>query len=118
MKDSELAKQSIDFSVSLIQYYKWLTTDMKEYVMSKQILKSGTSIGANIHESRYSISRGDFINKIHISLKEASETEYWLIVLKRTGYLPKEHETLNLMCQSLKRMLISTLNTAKKAKEE
>ncbi len=113
MNDSELIKQSIEFSVFLVDYYKWLVFDKREYVMSKQILRSGTSIGANLHESQYSISKGDFINKIHISLKEASETEYWLIVLEKTGYLPKEYQILKHKCLSLKRMLISTLNTSK-----
>lgn len=116
MNNNELVKQSIEFSVSLVEYYKWLVYEMKEYVMSKQILRSGTSIGANIHEAQYSISRADFINKMHISLKEASETEYWLIVLERTEYLPEQHSILKTKCQSLKRMLIATLNTSKKDK--
>lgn len=113
MKDSELVKQSLDFSIYLVKYYKWLVYDMNEYVMSKQILKSGTSIGANIHEAKYAISKADFINKLHISLKEASETEYWLIVLASTGYLSKEHSILKIKCESLKKMLTSTLNTLK-----
>ncbi|MGY0372918.1 four helix bundle protein [Clostridium sp. JNZ J1-5] len=114
MKDSELIKQSVTFSVSIVEYYKWLVYDKKEFVMSKQILRSGTSIGANIHEAQYAVSKADFINKIHISLKEASETEYWLVVLDQTGYLTKEYDNLKIKCTSLKKMLISTLNTLKK----
>ena len=76
MKDSELIKQSVNFSISIVEYYKWLVYDKKEFIMSKQILRSRTSIGANIHEARYAVSKADFINKIHISLKEGSETEY------------------------------------------
>ncbi|MGL5153195.1 MAG: four helix bundle protein [Clostridium sp.] len=113
MKDSELIKQSIEFSIAIVGYYKLLVIDMKEYVISKQILRSGTSIGANIHEAQYAISKADFINKMHLSLKECSETEYWLIVLDRTGYLKKEHIKLINDCSSLKRMLISTLKTSK-----
>ncbi|MDY4250992.1 MULTISPECIES: four helix bundle protein [unclassified Clostridium] len=113
MKDSELLKQSIEFSVLIIEYYKWLVSYKKEFIMSKQILKSATSIGANIHEAQYSISKADFINKIHISLKEASETEYWLIILEKTGYLSNEHDILKVKCLSLKKMLISSLNTIK-----
>ena len=98
MKDSELIKQSIDFSVLIVEYYKWLVSHRKEFVMSKQILRSGTSIGSNIHEAQYAISKADFINKIHISLKEASETEYWLIILEKTGYLLNEHDILKEKC--------------------
>ena len=103
MKDSELIKQSIDFSISIVKYYKWLVYEMEEYIMSKQILKSGCSIGANIHEAQYSVSKADFINKMHIALKETSETEYWLIILEKTGYISKEHVTLETKCTSLKK---------------
>ncbi|MBE6052296.1 MAG: four helix bundle protein [Clostridium sartagoforme] len=113
MKDSELIRQSIRFSISIVEYYKWLTLYRKEFVMSKQILKSATSIGANLQEAQYAISKADFINKIHISLKEASETEYWLIILEKTGYLTNEHIFLKSKCISLKKMLISSLNTLK-----
>ena len=113
MNDSELIKQSLDFSIYLVEYYKWLVYQKKEYVMSKQILRSGTSIGANIHEAQYAVSKADFINKLHISLKEASETGYWLIILERTGYLSEENNILKTKCEALKKMLISTLNTLK-----
>lgn len=116
MKDSELIRQSLEFSVAIIKYYKMLSNEMKEYVISKQLLRSATSIGANIHEANYAISKADFINKMHLSLKEASETEYWLIVLERTGYLTNEHMKLKTNCDSLKRMLISTLKTSKIAR--
>lgn len=81
--------------------------------MSKQLLRSGTSIGANIHEANFAVSKADFITKMQIALKEASETEYWLIVLEKTEYLPEQFYVLKSMCNSIKRMLISTLNTAK-----
>ena len=113
MNDGELVRQSIEFSVSLINFYKWLAYEKHEFVMSKQILRSGTSIGANLHESIFAISKADIINKIHISLKEASETEYWLIVLERSGYLTKDYYILKSNCHSLKKMLIATLKTAK-----
>lgn len=114
MKDSELIKQSLNFAVSIIEYYKWLVYDKKEFVMSKQILRSGTSIGANLHEAQYAVNKADFINKLHISLKEASETEYWLVILEKAGYLSKEQDILKINCCSLKKMLISTLKTLKK----
>ena len=116
MKESELIRQSLEFSVAIVEYYKMLVNDMKEYVISKQLLRSGTSIGANIHEAKYAVSKADFINKMHLSLKEASETEYWLIVLERTGYLATEHTKLKTNCESLKMMLIATLKTSKIAK--
>lgn len=111
--NNPLAEQSIAFSIDIIQYYKWLCSEKKEFVLSKQMLRSGTSIGANIHEANYAISKADFIAKMQISLKEASETEYWLIVLEKTQYLPKEFIHLKDKCYSLKYMLISTLNTSK-----
>ncbi len=112
-KANPLIEQSIDFSITIIKYYKWLVSQRNETVMAKQILRSGTSIGANIHEANYAVSKADFINKMQIALKEASETEYWLIVLEKTGFLPENGMTLKDKCNSLKRMLISTLNTAK-----
>ncbi len=109
----DLAQQSIQFSIHLIGYYKWLCQDKHEYVLSRQILKSGTSIGANIHESKYACSRADFNAKLHISLKEAAETQYWFCILKETNYLPEEYLHLEAKCESLKRMLVKALNTSK-----
>ena len=108
-----LVKQSVDFSIQIVNYYKWLAHQKNEFVMSKQILKSGTSIGANIHEANYAVSKADFISKMQIALKETSETEYWLIVLEKTDYLPQEFHYLKEKCNSIKRMLVSTLNTSK-----
>ena len=116
MKKSELVNQSIDFSICLVGFYKWLVYEKKEYVISKQILRSGTSIGANIHEAKYAVSRMDFINKMHIALKEASETEYWLVVLNGTGYESKQTMDLKLRCEGLKKMLVKSINTSKKTK--
>lgn len=109
-----LSEQSIAFSIDIVNYYKWLCSDKHEFVLSKQILRSGTSIGANIHEANFAISKLDFIAKTQISLKETSETEYWLIVLEKTDYLPSNFLFLKEKCNSIKRMLISSLNTAKK----
>lgn len=79
MEEGEIKRQSIEFSIDLVEYYKWLVYQKNEYVISKQLLRSGTSIGANVHEGQYAISKADFISKYYISLKEASETKYWLI---------------------------------------
>ena len=114
INQSPLINQSIEFSISIVNYYKWLAFEKKEFVMSKQILKSGTSIGANIHEANFAASKADFISKMQIALKEAAETVYWLVVLEKTAYLPEEFYFLKNDCESLKRMLIATLNTSKK----
>lgn len=113
MNDSALLNQSIDFSVEIVKFYKWLSDNQKEYVMSKQLLRSATSIGANIHEAQFASSRADFVVKMQIALKEASETEYWLTILKRTNYLSRDFEYLCGNCLSIKRMLISTIKTSK-----
>ena len=111
--NSELSRTSIEMAVSVVSFYKWLTETKKEFIMSKQILRCGTSIGANIHEAYYASSKADFINKMQIALKEASETEYWLIVLERTDFFDAQFYNVKQYCDSLKRMLTSTLNTAK-----
>ena len=113
--ESVLLNASIEFAVCVIEYYKWLTTEKNEYVMSRQLLKSGTSIGANIHEAYYAVSKPDFIAKMQIALKEASETEYWLTILERTGFADMRFESLKAQNLSLKRMLIATLKTSKSA---
>ena len=83
--------------------------------MSKQILRSGTSIGANVHEALYSQSKADFVSKLSISLKEASETSYWLVILKKTGYLTEElFDSLKMDVDEIIRMLIASLKTTKK----
>ena len=110
---SPLSEQSISFSIDIVNFYKWLCSEKREFVLSKQILRSATSIGANIHEANFAVSKADFISKMQIALKETSETEYWLIVLERTEYLPDAYTHLKEKCSSLKRMLIATLNTSK-----
>ena len=115
-ESGELVQQSIQFSVQLIGYFKWLCHEKREFVLSRQILKSGTSIGANIHEARYAQSKADFNAKMQISLKEAAETQYWFLILEETDYLPEEFAPLAKKCESLKRMLVKSLNTSKNSK--
>lgn len=111
---SELAQYSIDLSIEVIEYYKWLINEKKEFVMSKQILRSGTSIGANIHEAYYAVSKPDFIAKMQIALKESSETNYWITILKATGYFDAKFNRIIDKNNSVMRMLTATLNTSKK----
>ena len=88
--------------------------ERKEVVLSKQILRSGTSIGANINEAQYGNSRADFIAKLHIALKETAETEYWLHILQKSDYLDDTMASSMLRdCLEIKRILISSINTAK-----
>jgi four helix bundle protein len=88
--DNQIVTDSKTFAVRIIKLYKYLTEEKKEFVISKQVLRSGTSIGANISESVFAQSRMDFVSKMSIALKEANETKYWLELLVETDYLTKE----------------------------
>ena len=89
-KDNLIAKKSFDFAIRIVKLYKYLTTEKKEYELSKQLLRCGTSIGANVAEGERGQSKADFNAKLNIALKEANETDYWLRLLYSTGYLTKE----------------------------
>ena len=115
MKDSNIIKEkSFNFSIRIVNLYKYLTTQKKEYVLSNQVLRSGTSIGANICESTQSVSSADFLSKLSISLKEACETEYWIKLLYRTEYIDKaQHDSVMVDCQELIKMLTSIIKKTK-----
>ena len=114
MKDDKLSVQSMDFAVSIVELVKSLK-EKRESIISNQIGRSGTSIGANINEANYGQSKADFISKLHISLKETAETEYWLRLLVKSELLTNEEgESLLKDCLEIKRVLISSINTAKK----
>ena len=103
----------LDFSVHITRLYSYLV-EKREYVISKQILRSGTSIGANLAEAQYGISRNDFLSKIYLSLKETAETMYWLEVLKRAGVLEEVYyQSLFQDCDELKRLFVSISKTTK-----
>lgn len=105
--------RSKDFAVRVINLYKYLCGDKREFVLSKQILRSGTSIGANIAEAECAISRNDFIAKMYIAFKECSETLYWLELLNRTDYLTDEqYQSLCADCTELKKLLSAITKTA------
>ena len=113
MSDSKLRTQSMDFAVSIIHLVKNLK-EKKESIISNQIGRSGTSIGANIREAQYAHGKADFIAKLQIALKEANETGYWLELLYQTNYISEtEYSSLNSVCTNLRVMLISSINTAK-----
>ena len=113
MRNDQLSVQSMDFAVSIINLVKSLKAK-HESVISNQIGRSGTSIGANIREAQYAHGKADFVAKLQIALKEANETGYWLELLYRTGYLPEsEYKALDSACASIRVMLISSINTVK-----
>lgn len=113
MRDDKLSVQSIDFAVKIIELVKQLKSQ-HETIISNQIGRSGTSIGANIHEAQYAHGKLDFISKLQISLKESNETSYWLCLLNKTDYISEEqYKTLDNMNISIRAMLISSINTAK-----
>ena len=115
VKENILIEKSIDFAARIIKLQRYLVKDKKETIISKQIVRSGTSIGANINEANYGQSKADFISKLHISLKETAETEYWLRLLILTEYIEKNlGESMLEDCLEIKRILISSLNTTKR----
>ena len=114
MRDNILIDKSITFASRIIKLNQYLVKDKNENIISKQIVRSGTSIGANINEANYGQSKADFISKLHIALKETAETEYWIKLLKLSEYISEEmaNSLLN-DCLDIKRILISSINTAK-----
>ncbi len=113
MSQSKLRDQSMDFAVQILNLVKKLKAQ-KENIISNQIGRSGTSIGANIYEGQYAHGRADFIAKFQIALKEANETGYWLELLYKTDYICEdEYKTLSSACTSIRVMLISSINTTK-----
>ena len=106
--------KSMDFSIRIVKLYQYLRKQKREYVMSKQLLRCGTSIGANLTEAKYGISRKDFLAKVSISLKECAETNYWLELLNRTGFLnDNEYKSIHDDCTELIKLLASTMKTTR-----
>jgi four helix bundle protein len=114
MKENVLLEKSLFFASRILKLNKHLNEEKKEYIIAKQIYRSATSIGANINEANYGISKADFIAKMQISLKETAETEYWLRLLVLSQNLDETiGNSLLSDCLEIKRLLISSLNTAK-----
>jgi four helix bundle protein len=112
MKENIIQDKSFDFAVSIVETYKYLAFEKKEFVLSKQLLRSGTSIGANISEAIRGQSAKDFIHKLQISRKETNETLYWLKLLEKTKYLKSDVSTkLIQACEELLKILTSIIKT-------
>ena len=119
MKENPLIDKSISFASRIIKLHQYLIKTQKETIISKQIVRSGTSIGANINEANYGQSKADFISKMHIALKETAETEYWLKLLVKSEYLSEtEGDSLINDCLEIKRILIASIKTAKENKDK
>jgi len=115
MRESILKIKSYKFAIRVVKLYQFLVKEKKEFVLSKQILRAGTAIGALIREAEFGQSKADFINKMSIALKEANETIYWLEILKDTDYInEKLFQSLYADCEELIKMLVATIKTSKK----
>ena len=110
--DNIIADRSLDFAVRIVRLYKYLREEKQEFVLSKQLLRSGTSIGANVQEALRGQSRKDFVSKMNIALKEVAETEYWLELLCRTDYINKvEFDSVFKDCKEIAKILMSIVKT-------
>ena len=114
MSQSVMRERAKAFAKDIVLLCREIKSEHKESIMTNQLLRSGTSIGANIHEAQYAQGSRDFVSKLEISLKECYETEYWLELMYETGYIPEErYKPLQNSCGALRRMLISSVNTIK-----
>jgi four helix bundle protein len=115
MKEGNVVvSKSYAFALRMIKAYKFLSAEQREFVLSKQMLRSGTAVGALIREAEYAQSKPDFISKMSIALKEANETEYWLMLLKDSGYISeKNFESAVADCKELIKLLTSIINSTK-----
>ena len=114
--DSPLLEKSLDFATNIVLFYEDFSKTKKDTTIAKQLLRSATSIGANINEAVYGNSKADFISKLHISLKETGASIYWLNLLKRTSLVEYNYDDLISLGEEIKRMLIASINTAKQTK--
>ena len=115
--DNIIEDKSFRFAIRIVNLYKYLCRTHKEFVLSKQLLRSGTSIGANVAEAQQAQSRADFISKLSIALKETTETKYWLRLLTATDYLTREESrSVFADCVELEKLLVTILKSAKQAK--
>ena len=112
--DNVIENKSFQFAIRIVRLYKFLCEEKKEYILSKQLLRAGTSIGANVAESQQAQSKPDFVSKISIALKEASETKYWIKLLGATEYL-SENQTKSILddCVEIEKILVTILKSAK-----
>lgn len=111
--NSPLLEKSLDLATEIVIFYENFSKSHKDTTIAKQLLRSATSVGANINEAIYGNSKADFIAKLHISLKETGESIYWLTLLKRTNIFEYDYQKLLSIAEEIKRMLVASLKTAK-----
>ena len=115
--NNAIEEKSFQFAVRIVKLCKYLQENKKEYILSKQLMRSGTSIGANIMESQQAQSRPDFVSKLNIALKEASETDYWLRLLQATDYLTdSEYSSIIADCKELEKLLTAIIKTTRNSR--
>lgn len=110
---SPLLEKTLDFATQIVLFYETFSKTKKDTTIARQLLRSGTSVGANINEAIYGNSKADFISKLHIALKETGESIYWLTLLDRTRLVEYDFASLLSLAEEIKRLLIASLNTAK-----
>jgi four helix bundle protein len=114
MKENIIASKSLEFALKIIELYKTLTNSKKEFVMSKQLLRSGTGIGAMMREAEHAESKADFLHKMNLALKEANETNYWLLLLCKGAYVSEKiYQEYNADCLELVKLLASIVKTTR-----
>jgi four helix bundle protein len=114
MSESILSVKSYAFALRIVKLYQFMVEERREFVLSKQVLRSGTSIGANIEESVHAQSKIDFVHKLSIGQKEANETKYWLRLLKDSGYIEEKlADSFLIDCEEIQRLLAASIKTAK-----
>ena len=114
VKDNIIHTKSYAFAIRVVNAYKFLSGTQKDFVLSKQMLRSGTAIGALITEAHHAQSSADFLNKMNVALKEANETSYWLSLLKDTGYLEVDvYRSISMDCDELVALLVSIVKSMK-----
>jgi four helix bundle protein len=114
MKENVVRDKSFEFAIRIVKLSKYLVEQKREFVLSKQLLRSGTAVGALIRESEHAESKADFIHKLSIALKEANETDYWIDLLHKTDYLTsKEHQSIKTDILELIKLLIAIIKTSK-----
>ena len=112
---NDLIDISKEFAIEIINVCSDIQNDKRGKILVDQLLRSGTGIGANIHEGNYASSRADFIHKFHIALKECYETDYWLTIFRQTGIInEQQYQLLFSRCSKIRKLLIASINTAKK----
>jgi four helix bundle protein len=119
MPNSVLLDKSKEFAIVIIKTCRTIKETKREFVLTDQLIRSASSVGANIHESKYGHGNADFVAKMQIALKECFESEYWLELMNKTDYLSDDqYRALQSLCGSLRRMLIASINTAKSGNDK